>query len=121
MPQPVDPSARPSLQARLTASSETAEQMGRTAIVHRAALESTLRYYRCRRRDIAFLRFAVEACDGLAFLRTLDPAGALVALHVPPGCEDEVDELMRGLQKVVRIEERLASESSPAEGCAVRT
>ena len=74
------------------------------------SLESTLRHYRCRRRDIAFLRFAIEACDGVAFLRTLDPRAACVALHVPPGCENEADELMRGLQKVVRIEELPAPE-----------
>jgi hypothetical protein len=75
------------------------------------SVESTLRYYRCSRRDIAFLRFAIEACDGIAFLRTLEPEGACVALHVPPGCEEEADEIMRGIQMVMRVEELPASES----------
>lgn len=86
--------------------------MERTAIIRKVALESTLRYYRCRRRDIAFLRFAIEACDGVAFLRTIEPRGACVALHVPPGCEAEVDELMGGLQLAVRVEELPASDSA---------
>lgn len=84
------------------------------------SLESTLRYYRCRRRDVAFLRFAIEACDGVAFLRTLEPGEACVALHVPPGCEEEVDELMWGLQVVVRIEELSAPNLSPVPRCAAR-
>ena len=84
------------------------------------SLESTRRYYRCRRRDVAFLRFAIEACDGVAFLRTVDPGEARVALDVPPGCENEVDELMRGLQTVVPIEELPAPNPPPVSRCAVR-
>jgi hypothetical protein len=73
-----------------------------------AVLQSTLRQYRCRRQDIAFLRFVIEACDGIGFLRTMDPGQARVALHVPPGCEGEVDEVMQGLRRVVPVEELAA-------------
>jgi hypothetical protein len=66
------------------------------------------------------LRFAIEACDGAAFLRTLDPGEARVALHVPPGCENEVAELVRGLQTVVPIEELPAPNPTPVPRCAVR-
>ncbi|MGE5255984.1 MAG: DUF4911 domain-containing protein [Hyphomicrobiales bacterium] len=83
-------------------------------------LETTRRYYRCRCRDVAFLRFAIEACDGIAFLRTLEPGEARVVLHVPPGCEKEVDELMRGLQSVVPIEELPAPNPPPGRRGAAR-
>jgi hypothetical protein len=67
-------------------------------------VNSRIHHYRVRRRDIAFLRYAIEACDGLAFLRTLEPRAGLVALHVPPGREAEAEELMRGLASVLPLE-----------------
>jgi hypothetical protein len=67
-------------------------------------LESTQRYFRVRRNDIAFLRFLLEACDGIAFMLTVEPSQGVVALYVPPGCEAEVEAFMDGLQETMRIE-----------------
>jgi len=67
-------------------------------------LESTQRYFRVRRNDIAFLRFLLEACDGIAFMLTVEPLQGVVALYVPPGCEAEVEEFMDGLQETMRVE-----------------
>jgi len=67
-------------------------------------LESTQRYFRVRRNDIAFLRFLLEACDGIAFMLTVEPSQGVVALYVPPGREAEVDAFMGSLQETMRIE-----------------
>jgi hypothetical protein len=70
----------------------------------RAFPESARRWFRIKRRDIAFLRFVIEACDGIAFLTTADAARGLVVVHVPPGCEREVEELIEGLRGAMRME-----------------
>jgi hypothetical protein len=76
-------------------------------------LQSRLRQYRCRPRDIAFLKFVIEACDGIGFLRTIDPDQGRVALHVPPGCEGEVDDVMQGLRRVVPVDELASPDGVP--------
>ncbi len=70
------------------------------------------RCYRVDRREIAFLRFAFEACDGIATLTTLDPASGRVAIDVAPGCQAEVDEILHGLTDRIRME---PMESRPTE------
>ncbi len=66
-------------------------------------MNSQIRHYRVRRRDIAFLRHVLEACDGVAFLRTVDPRVGLVALHIPLGREAEAEDVMRGLEAVLPL------------------
>jgi len=72
---------------------------------------SRIEHYRILRRDIAFLRHIVEACEGLAFVRTVDPRAGVVAVHVPPGRETEAGELMRGLAKVLALEPLSAADA----------
>jgi hypothetical protein len=67
-------------------------------------LNSVTRYFRIDRREIGFFRFILEAYDGLALLRTLDPRTGLVALHIGPGCEADVMDLVADLGKSIRIE-----------------
>lgn len=67
-------------------------------------LESMRRYFRVRRKDIAFLRFLLEACDGVAFMLTVEPSRGVVALYVPPGREAEAEAFMGGLQESLCIE-----------------
>lgn len=64
-------------------------------------MESARRYFQMRRQDVAFLRFVIEAGDGIAQLTTIDSAGSTVAVVVPPGCEADVEALVRGLRTLV--------------------
>lgn len=64
-------------------------------------MESSQRTFQVRRQDVAFLRFVIEASDGIAQLTTIDPVGSTVAVVVPPGCEADVDALVRGLRALV--------------------
>ena len=67
-------------------------------------METTKRYYRVDRRQIAFLRFIFEAYDGIAVVETLDARKGIVLLHVAPGCVREVDEVLQDLKKEIMIE-----------------
>lgn len=72
------------------------------------------RYYRIDRRKIYYLKFILEGYDGVAVMRTVDPQKGLVVLHISPGCEGEIDMIIRDLQdrvaiKIVEIAKKGAS------------
>lgn len=65
---------------------------------------SIRRYFRIDRRQIAFLKFILEAYDGIATLSTVDPLQGVVCLDIPPGCESDVQALLQDLGRQMRIE-----------------
>jgi len=68
-------------------------------------LETTKRYYRVDRREIAFLRFIFEAYDGIAALSTVDPELGIIVFHIAPGCEKAVEFVLQDLAKDIMIDE----------------
>jgi hypothetical protein len=72
-------------------------------------LKTIERYYRVDRRQIAFIKFVFEAYDGIAGMRTTDPAKGIIKLHIAPGCEEQVEQILRDLQKEILIR-RLTTE-----------
>ncbi|MDI6798172.1 MAG: DUF4911 domain-containing protein [Desulfatibacillaceae bacterium] len=60
-------------------------------------MQCTEKYFRIDPAQIAFVRFVLEACDGLAFFRTVDAATGLVCAATPPGREAELDSVLEGL------------------------
>jgi hypothetical protein len=67
-------------------------------------MESIIQYYRVDRRQIGFLKFILEACDGIATMSTEDAGLGLVSLKIPPGCEGDVARVMKDLQKDIFME-----------------
>jgi len=63
------------------------------------------RYYRVDRREISYLKFILEAYDGIAVLTTIDPVDGVVFLTVAPGCLADVDQVIKALAKDVMIRE----------------
>ena len=61
-------------------------------------------YYRVDRREIAFLRFIFEAYDGLAIIETLNPESGDIVFHIAPGCESDVDVVLRDLKSDIMLE-----------------
>jgi len=61
------------------------------------------RQYKVDRRDIMYLRATIESFDGMAVVRTNDPAEAIIELLIAPGCEDSVEELIGDLRNRERI------------------
>jgi hypothetical protein len=67
-------------------------------------MDTVSRYFRLHRKDIAYFKFIIESYDGMAVVRTKDPYEAIVELMVAPGWEKDVDQVMEGLRKEIRIE-----------------
>lgn len=68
-------------------------------------LACTRKYFRIDRGQIHFLKFILEGYDGLAVMRTVNPREGLVVLHVSPGCEAEVENIVGDVGRQIRIEE----------------
>ena len=67
-------------------------------------VETIKKYYRIDRREIAFLKFILEAYDGLAVLTTIDSEKGIVVINIAPGCEADVEMILQDLKKNVMIE-----------------
>ncbi len=66
--------------------------------------ETTKKYYRIDRREIAYLRFILEAYDGIAVVSTLDSSAGLVVVHIAPGCEQDVETILQDLKHNIMLE-----------------
>jgi len=55
------------------------------------------RIFRVDRREINYIRSTVESYDGMAVVSTIDPDMAYIEIHIAPGCEDLVSELLNSL------------------------
>ena len=53
-------------------------------------MESIRKYYRVDRREICFLQYIFEACDGLTSITTLNSEKGIVRFCIPPGSELDV-------------------------------
>ena len=66
--------------------------------------ETIKRYFRVDRCDIAFLRFIFEAYEGLAMIETLHPESGVIVFYIAPGCESDVDMILRDLKGDIMME-----------------
>jgi hypothetical protein len=66
-------------------------------------LKTLKKHYRVDRRQIAFIKFILEAHDGIAVQETVDPVKGIIKLHIAPGCGEQVAEILRDLQKDILI------------------
>lgn len=68
-------------------------------------IESIKKYYRIDRREISFLKFILEAYDGLAVMTTVDSKKGIVVINIAPGCEADVKMILQDLRQNVMIED----------------
>ena len=68
-------------------------------------METKKIYFRIDRREISFLRFILEAYDGIAVVTTISSGEGIVRLSIAPGCEKEVESVLNKLKKDILIEE----------------
>jgi hypothetical protein len=45
-----------------------------------------------------YLRYTIESYDGMAVVRTVDPAAAIIELLIAPGCESQLADLLEHLR-----------------------
>ena len=60
--------------------------------------------YRVDRRKIAFIRFILEAYDGLAVVTTLDAEAGLIEFQIAPGCEQDLAMILQDLNQEILME-----------------
>ena len=56
------------------------------------------------RREIAFIKFIIEAYDGIAALRTIDPMKGTILFYIAPGCEPQFRKILQELSKQILIQ-----------------
>ena len=67
--------------------------------------ESRARYFRVNRHDLVYLKFILEAYEGLATLSTVERKGAVVRIGYPHFFELDVDALLVALSGEIEITE----------------
>ena len=66
---------------------------------------SEKRYYRVARRDLVYLKFILEAYEGLSTLSTADQREGIVELTVPLPFRDDMARLIASLQQEIDLTE----------------
>ena len=67
-------------------------------------LQTVRKRFRVDTSQISFLKFILEAYEGLAQLTTLDPGLGLVEIYVAPGCMKDFEKIIMDLKKQMLIE-----------------
>jgi hypothetical protein len=70
-----------------------------------AATEPTCRYFRVKRRDIVFLKFILEAYEGMNVMSTVDNGAGIIRILIMPGFEQEMEGVLDDLGSQVIMEE----------------
>lgn len=63
-----------------------------------------IRYFRVRRHDMVFLKFILEAYEGMNVMSTVDNCAGIIRVAVMPGFEDDMDLLLAELGRQVAME-----------------
>jgi hypothetical protein len=72
-------------------------------------LKTIKKILRVDRREICFLKFILEAYDGISTLTTIDAHQGIVMLRIAPGCEGDVDVVLQDLKKDMIIDDSVKS------------
>lgn len=60
--------------------------------------EALVRYFKVGRRDLVYLKFILEAYEGMSTLSTVEPHGVIVRLSIPAGFEADMESLLAALR-----------------------
>lgn len=63
------------------------------------------RYFKVNHRDMVYLKFILEAYEGMNVMSTVDNVAGIIRIAVMPGFESDMDELLAELGKQVSMEE----------------
>ena len=62
------------------------------------------RYFKVSRRDMVYLKFILEAYEGMNVMSTVDNAAGVIRIVIMPGFEDDMDGLLAELGRQVAME-----------------
>ncbi|WP_298434122.1 DUF4911 domain-containing protein [Geobacter sp.] len=71
------------------------------------------RYFRVERRELVYLKFIVEAYEGLATLSTADRERGIVAISYPRHFAEDLDALLTELGTEIALQEVTSMENLP--------
>ncbi len=67
-------------------------------------MEITKKYYQVDKKEIAYIKFILEAYEGISILTTIDSSEGIIVLRIAPGCLEEVEIVLNDLRKTISIE-----------------
>ncbi|MBI4620644.1 MAG: DUF4911 domain-containing protein [Desulfobacterales bacterium] len=67
-------------------------------------MKTIQRYFRVQRKNIAFIKFILEAYDGMAVMRTLESHEGVIELMIAPDFEREVTEILDNLRDEFEVQ-----------------
>ncbi len=70
-----------------------------------AIFEPKVRFFRVGRRDLVYLKFVLEAYEGMSTLSTVEPKGVIVRLSVPSGFEEDMRKIIGELSREIPLTE----------------
>ena len=70
-----------------------------------AMSEMICRYFRVARRDIVYLKFILEAYEGMNVMSTVDNANGIIRIAIMRGFEEDIDALLNELGNRVVMEQ----------------
>ena len=62
------------------------------------------RYFKVAHRDMVFLKFILEAYEGMNVMSTVDNKAGIIRIAIMPGFEADMDELLADLGRQVSME-----------------
>jgi hypothetical protein len=63
------------------------------------------KYFRVARHDLVYLKFILEAYEGLCVMSTVERESAIVRIGYPKTTEADMDGLLEALAKEIRLDE----------------
>lgn len=67
--------------------------------------EAAVRYFKVERRDLVYLKFILEAYEGMSTLSTVEPREGIVRLSIPSGFEADLQGIIAALGADMEIHE----------------
>jgi len=67
---------------------------------------------RVDRREIGYLKFIIEAYEGMAVVTTVNSEKGIIFLTIAPGWEEDTDRVLKALQKQILMESLPAGEEN---------
>jgi hypothetical protein len=71
--------------------------------IYKGKMDTKNLYCKVNPKDICFIRYVFEACDGIAVVTTMDKTTDEIVIRIAPGCEDEVNDVIEGLKTEIGI------------------
>jgi hypothetical protein len=67
--------------------------------------EETVRYFQVDRRDLVYLKFILEAYEGMSTMTTVKQEGVIVRLSIPAGFTADLQQLLTALAADIPLQE----------------